>query len=70
MILPHSTPDQGSFVFMPCYSLSLSNSKLKMTELIINGMELGEIARNFFGYKCFVQLAPTVHEYTMRQGGM
>ncbi len=44
VILTHSTPDEGCFVFMPCYSynyISLSNCKLKMTELVIKGMELG-----------------------------
>ncbi len=29
----------------------------------------GEIASNFFVYKCCDQLAPTVHEYTTRQRG-
>ncbi len=42
-----------------------------MTELIIKGMELwGEIASNFFVHKSFDQLAPTAHEYTMRQSEM
>ncbi len=40
-----------------------------MTELIIKAWNWGEIASNFFVYKCFDQLAPTVHEYTMRQNG-
>ncbi len=40
-----------------------------MTELIIKGMNWGEIASNFFVYKGFDQLAPTAHEYTTRLSG-
>ncbi len=39
-----------------------------MTELIIKAWNWGEIASNFFVYKCFDQMTPTRYEYTMRRG--
>ncbi len=54
-----STARSGDSLSPYSFIYPYSNCKLKMTELIIKGIELGRITSKFFVYKCCDQLAPT-----------
>ncbi len=68
VILPHITPDEGCFVIMLYYSYSFIYPYLTASVRWQNWLKRhgigGEITSNFFVFKCFDQLAPTVHNQT------